>query len=150
MLPSILRSSYTRQRFYSEHLDRLSSSRFTRGEKRGNSRDPPQGCQTPAEPEPKYQTLAYSSIEGPDDLSTAYYTSHRPCANFFLFLTRVHSAGKERFKGEPRANDDCLVSAKLIDETIQSLRDGGGQRTFPRLGKKLPARDPASRPRFSL
>lgn len=60
------------------------------GKKRGNSRDPPQGCQTPAEPEPKYQTLAYSSIEGPDDLSTAYYTSHRPSANFFFFLTRAH------------------------------------------------------------
>lgn len=64
----------------------------------------------------------YSSIEGPDDLSTAYYTSHRPCANFSPFLTRVQNSDREKFKGVSSVDDNSLVSVKLIDD-VRSVVD---------------------------
>lgn len=47
---------------------------FRRRKKRGDGRDAPQGCQTPAVSEPKYQTFAHRPAER-NDLSTAHYTS---------------------------------------------------------------------------
>lgn len=179
--PSILRLSWTKQRVYSifEHLDPRSSlslsRRFTKGEggEAWQQQGSPAGVPNPRRAGTKIPNVGlYSSIEGPDDLSTAYYTSHRPCANFSPFLTRVQNSDREKFKGVSSVDDNSLVSVKLIDDVRSVVdrnrerlaplttsgygrgeREGGSNEPFQGSVKSFRyerARDPTARPRFSL
>lgn len=151
------------------------SRRFTKGEggEAWQQQGSPAGVPNPRRAGTKIPNVGlYSSIEGPDDLSTAYYTSHRPCANFSPFLTRVQNSDREKFKGVSSVDDNSLVSVKLIDD-VRSVVDreeretcsshdewiregrerGGSNEPFQGSVKSFRyerARDPTARPRFSL